>query len=61
MKILVINGPNINFLGIREKGIYAKLSNATSRALSVSSQFAKQLMPRGSSVGMLLGKSVLKY
>lgn len=29
MKILVINGPNINFLGIREKGIYGAANYET--------------------------------
>lgn len=29
MKLLVINGPNINFLGIREKGIYGEANYDT--------------------------------
>ena len=29
MKILIINGPNINFLGIREKGIYGSANYET--------------------------------
>ena len=39
MKILVINGPNINMLGIREPGIYGKQS--FSDLLSLLEQWAK--------------------
>lgn len=41
MKILVINGPNLNFLGIREPGIYGKNTFADLLALLETS--AKEL------------------
>ena len=41
MKILVINGPNLNMLGIREPGIYGKSSFADLMALLEDT--AKQL------------------
>lgn len=41
MKILVINGPNINMLGIREPGIYGK--NTFSDLLTLLEDTAKEL------------------
>lgn len=41
MKILVINGPNLNFLGIREPGIYGK--NTFADLLALLEQSAKDL------------------
>lgn len=41
MKILVINGPNLNFLGIREPGIYGK--NTFADLLNMLQDWAKDL------------------
>ena len=41
MKILVLNGPNINMLGIREPGIYGKESFA--QLLALLEKWAKEL------------------
>ena len=41
MKILVINGPNLNFLGIREPGIYGK--NTFADLLNMLEEWAKEL------------------
>ena len=41
MKILVINGPNINMLGIREPGIYGK--NTFADLLTLLAETAKEL------------------
>lgn len=41
MKILVLNGPNINFLGIREKGIYGLENYET--LVQMITQKAKEL------------------
>lgn len=41
MKILVINGPNLNMLGIREPGIYGK--NTFADLLSLLADTAKEL------------------
>lgn len=41
MKILVINGPNLNFLGIREPGIYGKKTFAD--LLQMLSEWAEEL------------------
>ena len=41
MKILVINGPNLNFLGIREKELYG--SNTYQDLCSMINDYAKEL------------------
>lgn len=41
MKILVLNGPNLNFLGIREPGIYGK--NTFSDLLEMLDSWAQEL------------------
>lgn len=41
MKLLVINGPNINFLGIREKGIYGSSNYETLKQMI--QDYAKKL------------------
>ena len=45
MKLLVINGPNINFLGIREKGIYgtANYESLTARLSEKAKQEGHEL------------------
>ncbi len=43
MKILVINGPNLNFLGIREKNIYGETSYG---------EFIRDLISRGKELGV---------
>lgn len=43
MKILVINGPNINMLGIREPGIYGKQTFADLLELLKQTAFEKQI------------------
>ena len=51
MKILVLNGPNINFLGIREKGIYGNQDYDT--LVKMIEEKAKELgvTPMGTWIG----------
>lgn len=64
MKILVMNGPNLNFLGIREKGIYGTESYedlvARLKAKAEQEQFELELY-QGNGEGELIDRLQMAY
>jgi len=68
MKLLVINGPNINFLGIREKGIYGtdnyetlvKMIEDKAKELGVEAEELSLIKFRRHTTKMLMGSSLIR-